>query len=351
MGSNCNINTIISIFFSSVLICFSSLQLFPSSQAASYLTPHQSLAASNTLVSDGGIFELGFFSLGSSNKTYVGIWYCNSGGSRIIWVANRDSPIYDSSGSLAIAGDGNLILLDSNNTILWSSNISSISNTNVTAQLLDTGNLMLGNPSGKLWQSFDQPTDTYLPGMMVGLDLQTNKNQLLTSWRSTDDPAPGNFSLGLDPRRSTQLFMWESKMPQWRSGIWKGQVFIGVENMIYAYFYGFKLSDIDEEQKMYYYIHSNSSQYWVLTPEGILRHFRWDREDSWRQFWAAPVAACDDYNKCGNNGRCDNGKRPICGCLNGFVPRSSSQWESGNWTGGCVRRTKLDCHRNESIGG
>ncbi|KAL0917377.1 hypothetical protein M5K25_012431 [Dendrobium thyrsiflorum] len=347
MGSF-TIETIISIFLSSVL----SIQFFPPAQAASYLRPHQPLTVGNTLVSDGGIFELGFFKPGSSNKSYVGIWYCNSGGNRIVWVANRDSPISDSSGSLAITADGNLIVLEGNKSILWSSNISSTSNRNITAKLLDTGNLMLNNPSGRLWQSFDHPTDTYLPGMRVGLDLRTNKNQVLASWRSHDDPAPGKFSLGNDHSRSTQLFLWEDGLPRWRSGMWNGQVFIGVENMVYAYSYGFKLSNIDEEQKMYYYINSNSSQYWVLTPEGIYRHFRRNGDGfTWSQFWAAPIAVCDEYNKCGSNGGCNNGKTPICDCLTGFVPRSSGQWKSGNWTVGCVRRTKLECHRNEASTG
>lgn len=103
---------------------------------------------------------------------------------------------------------------------------------------------------------------------------------------------------------------------------------------------------------MYYYINSNSFQYWVLTPEGIHRHFRRNGDGfSWSQFWAAPVAVCDEYNKCGNNGGCNNEKTPICDCLTGFVPRSGGQWKSGNWTVGCVRRTKLECHRNESTGG
>ncbi|XP_020593901.1 G-type lectin S-receptor-like serine/threonine-protein kinase B120 [Phalaenopsis equestris] len=350
MGRCSNISTIISLFLSAP-ICFISLHFFPSSQAASYLTPHQPLTVGNSLVSDGGVFELGFFSPGRPNRTYLGIWYCNSQGERIVWVANRDLPISDSSGSLAIANDGNLVVLDGKKSILWSSNISSASNSNITAEILDSGNLMLNSPSGRLWQSFDYPTDTYLPGMRVGLDLRTNKNQMLISWRSSDDPAPGHFSISHDPNRSTQIFMWNGGKPRWRSGMWNGQVFIGIENMIYAYSYGYKLSNIDEEQKMYYYINSNSSQYWVLTSEGVYTHFRWNGDAlSWSQFWAAPVSACEEYNQCGNNGGCRNDKAPICDCLTGFVPRSSSQWKRGIWAGGCVRRTKLGCNRNGSIG-
>ncbi|KAI0495143.1 hypothetical protein KFK09_025292 [Dendrobium nobile] len=87
-----------------------------------------------------------------------------------------------------------------------------------TAELFDSGNLMLNNSGVMAWQSFDHPCDTYLPGMKVGLDLITNVNQVFTSWRSEDDPAPGNFSIGIAPDWSTQFFIWEGNKPWWRSG-------------------------------------------------------------------------------------------------------------------------------------
>ncbi|KAH7576834.1 hypothetical protein JRO89_XS01G0158800 [Xanthoceras sorbifolium] len=40
-------------------------------------------------------------------------------------------------------------------------------------------------------QSFDHPAHTWLPGMKIGLNKRTNENQLLTSWKNKEDPAPG----------------------------------------------------------------------------------------------------------------------------------------------------------------
>ena len=33
-------------------------------------------------------------------------------------------------------------------------------------------------------------------------------------------------------------------------------------------------------------------------------------------------------------------------CLRGFRPKSQQEWDKGNWTGGCVRRTELLCQKN-----
>uniref|UniRef100_F6I2E7 G-type lectin S-receptor-like serine/threonine-protein kinase n=1 Tax=Vitis vinifera TaxID=29760 RepID=F6I2E7_VITVI len=58
-----------------------------------------------TLVSDGSAFKLGFFSLADSTNRYVGIWYSTPSLSTIIWVANRDKPLNDSSGLVTISED------------------------------------------------------------------------------------------------------------------------------------------------------------------------------------------------------------------------------------------------------
>ena len=50
----------------------------------------QSLTTSQTIISAGGNFELGFFSPGKSTKYYVGIWYKKISKQTIVWVANRD---------------------------------------------------------------------------------------------------------------------------------------------------------------------------------------------------------------------------------------------------------------------
>ncbi|GLT83102.1 hypothetical protein SLE2022_014110 [Rubroshorea leprosula] len=99
-----------------------------------------------TLISDVGNYELGFFSPGNSTLRYVGIWPLGYAMEKktVVWVANRDAPISDRNGVLMIGNDGNLVVLDGNNTIVWTSN-ASVPLSDTAAILLRTGNFVLSN--------------------------------------------------------------------------------------------------------------------------------------------------------------------------------------------------------------
>jgi hypothetical protein len=76
----------------------------------------------------------------------------------------------------------------------------------IHAMLLDTGNLILTNKALEvLWQSFDYPTHTILPGMKLGKDFETGYVWSLTSWKSAEDPAAGRFSLQLHSLTTQEL--------------------------------------------------------------------------------------------------------------------------------------------------
>ncbi|XVF82408.1 hypothetical protein PTKIN_Ptkin16aG0045000 [Pterospermum kingtungense] len=143
------------------------------------------------IVSSGKIFAQGFFSLGSSRNRYVGIWYYQHPEQTVVWVANRENPINDTSGILSIDSLGNLALFQGNKTLpVWSTNISTRGTTNSFAQLLDSGNLVLRQNDTEravLWQSLYYPTNSLLPYMKIGLSFRTVLNRFLTSWKSSND--------------------------------------------------------------------------------------------------------------------------------------------------------------------
>ncbi|XP_021287440.1 receptor-like serine/threonine-protein kinase SD1-6 [Herrania umbratica] len=158
----------------------------------------QEIAYPNTIISAGGKFELGFFSLGNASKYYVGIWHKESNRS-IVWVANRDHsfPI-ESSVNLSINGEGKLVISDGRMFYIVT-NVTTSRNT--YAMLLDSGNLVLLNRNtlDVLWQSFSDTTNTILPGMTLQDDYGfLVYNWLIVSWKSVEDPAPGSFSLELN---------------------------------------------------------------------------------------------------------------------------------------------------------
>ncbi|TXG47215.1 hypothetical protein EZV62_026509 [Acer yangbiense] len=135
-----------------------------------------------------------------------GIWLNKISEQTVVWVANRGTPIKNSAGIFKIGGDGNLAVYCGNDSSpLWSTNVS-VSTYTSTAKLLYSGNLVLVAKETIIWQSFDYPTDTILPGMKFGLNWKTDLNHILTSWKSIDDPTPGEFYLRLDPHGIPQFF-------------------------------------------------------------------------------------------------------------------------------------------------
>ncbi|KAK2639325.1 hypothetical protein Ddye_027120 [Dipteronia dyeriana] len=113
------------------------------------------------VVSAGEVFEMGFFSRGKLRSRYLGVWYKKDIDRSVVWVANKDTPILDSSGVLSINTGGILVLLmNSSNDIVWSSSKGSRAPQNPVAVLLDSGNLVLkddrndnnnNNPDKFLW--------------------------------------------------------------------------------------------------------------------------------------------------------------------------------------------------------
>ncbi|KAK8575298.1 hypothetical protein V6N12_062973 [Hibiscus sabdariffa] len=273
----------------------------------------------------------------------------------VVWVANRDTPISHRNGVLRIQDDGKLVVRDGNNSLVWSSNVTGSSN-NAAAKLLDTGNFVLsrddsiGDLNRALWQSFNEPTDTFLPKMRVPVSFKRGEYRAYRSWKSPDDPSPRNYSMGVDPNGGQQLVIWDNNKRRWRSGQWNQQFFTGdpsTRNNA-SPLLGFGISQPDENGTMYItYAASNRDLIrFQITWEGRLKHSRWNAgKKKWDYLHSDPHPAneCDLYNFCGNYSTCDQFDSRKCVCLEGFRPKSQDQWDARNWSGGCVRKIELQC--------
>lgn len=338
--------------FLAIVFVFS---IFGFSIALDTIALNQVVRDGDTLTSAGGSFELGFFSSDSSEKRYLGIWYMKVSVRTVVWVANREAPLNSSSGVLKVTGEGILTLLDGNDTILWSSN-SSRSARNPTAQLLDSGNLVVkdgndDNPENFLWQSFDYPCNTLLPGMKLGRNTLTGLDRYLSAWKTVDDPSKGDYTYRLDPGRYPQLIMRKGSVVTFRSGPWNGLRFSGFPelgpNPVYNYEFVFN------EAEMYFrYELANSSviSRLVLNPDGTKQRVNWiDRTQGWILYSSAPMDDCDTYGLCGVYGSCNINRSPKCECIDGFVPKFPNDWDLSDWSNGCVRRTALDCRNGDGF--
>ncbi|XP_065877240.1 G-type lectin S-receptor-like serine/threonine-protein kinase RKS1 isoform X3 [Euphorbia lathyris] len=311
---------------------------FPSSSSLDIITANQTFKEGELLVSKNKKFAFGFFTPGTSSYRYLGIWFHNISQPSVVWVANRNHPINGSSGFLSVNRYGDLVLYnDLNQKIpLWSTNISDEVTDNCSAQLLDSGNLILvrGGSGRVLWQSFDYPTDTMLPGTKIGRNKKTGFEWSLTSWKSADDPWIGEFSVKMDTRSPMQLYLYKGSKYVWRAQIWPIRKFSNV--------FSFKTVINQEEAYTTYSITDDLIVARSMVDNiGLCKWIRWSENDKqWKEFWSVPKNPCDLYAHCGTNGKCSpsNSDAFECSCLPGYEPRSPRNWYLRDASGGCVRK-------------
>ncbi|XP_060191129.1 G-type lectin S-receptor-like serine/threonine-protein kinase At4g27290 [Lycium barbarum] len=300
------------------------------------------------IASTGGTFEMGFFSSGNSENRYVGMWYKNISVRTVVWVANREAPLNNGSGVLKVIEPGLLVLLNGTNNVVWSTNTSR-SVQNPVAQLQDSGNLVVkeagdNSPGNFLWQSFDHPTDTLLAGMKLGRNFVTGTEVYLSSWKNEEDPAPGELTYHCDPSGYPQNILKNGSDVVYRSGPWNGRSFSGTQNSREGPFYTFGVFSSKTEVYFGYKLTSSVLVRLTLSYKGVLQVWTWgDGNQGWVPFLLIPADNCDMYNLCGAYGSCNSQDSPLCGCLDKFVPNNSDAWKKTDRSGGCVRRTELNC--------
>ncbi|KAI5647222.1 hypothetical protein M9H77_33227 [Catharanthus roseus] len=354
---------VFTLFFISISLAFARNQDFTAGtrlKLSSLKGSRTILSGNSTILSENKTFELGFFSINDDSKWYLGIWYTSIPTPTYVWVANRENPIKNLSlARLEITEeDGKLALMEEEDsrTVLWETN-------NVKkgseVKLLEQGNLVLFTNEGELiWQSFDYPTDTWLPGMNL------TAQQQLTCWKSSTDPSPGRYSLRLRPPDYGEIALFYENgtstnfnLPYWSTGNWTGNAFVGVPEMTIPYIYKFQFSQPFTPMASFGY--SEISLENGLNPPltrfhvdhmGQLKQYTWSPQtEYWNMFWSQPDNLCKVYNLCGNFGFCNSKLLSPCKCLKGFSPLDNISWNSGDFSGGCHRESGDICGKKDGF--
>nr|GMD30069.1 G-type lectin S-receptor-like serine/threonine-protein kinase At4g03230 [Ipomoea batatas] len=303
-----------------------------------------SLAEGDTLVSAGKTFELGFFQDEENSNWYVGIWYYSLKPRTVVWVANSEIPISDSSrGVVAIKEDGNLYVLNGSGATCFSTQLDTTPSSKSyvrTARLLDSGNLVLIDNVSRnttLWQSFDYPADTFLPGMKMDDSLT------LTSWASSgNNPKPGNFTFTQDPRDKEHYIILKRTLTYWKSGV--GDQLTSLNSLPPAV-----SSLLSNSNPKVSSLPPYENPRLLMNSSGEIQFYSWDRDKtSWSLQWSEPHDRCSVYNICGKFGSCSNNNKNglLCKCLPGFEPTNSEDWEANVFSGGCSRKPASSCNQN-----
>ncbi|KAM3354589.1 hypothetical protein ACQJBY_025353 [Aegilops geniculata] len=331
--------------FSSVLLC----------SPVSVLVPGMRLTPGKTLTSDQGSFALGFFTPSNSTEhTYVGIWFNDIPLRTVVWVANRDNPITDASSVvLSMTENSSLVLSETNgHHILWMA--KTITGGNSSAKLLNNGNLVvLSSDGAMLWQSFENPSDTILPGMPMRTTHKTHPPWRIISWKGPEDPSKGRFSGGNDLDSPLQFFVWDGSVPYFRDAVWNGYVYSNMElQTISSLMYLTIYMGTDGETYSTFGLSDGSSRIiYKVDYSGKTTLWRWNTSlTDWTLIAPWPAYRCNLYGYCGAYGYCDNTQEiPTCKCLDGFDPSNKTEWIGGIFSHGCRRKEELQCGEQDNF--
>ncbi|GJZ03938.1 retrovirus-related pol polyprotein from transposon TNT 1-94 [Tanacetum coccineum] len=97
------------------------LTRWPPIRAKDNITTGEFINGVNYLKSPEKKFQMGFFSrvITSEVRRYVGIWYTMDP-KTVVWVANRDMPVLDSTGVFTVKEDGNAVMVNKDGIVYFS---------------------------------------------------------------------------------------------------------------------------------------------------------------------------------------------------------------------------------------
>ncbi|CAK7339121.1 unnamed protein product [Dovyalis caffra] len=307
---------------------------------------------SRTWVSQNGVFAFGFLESCSKedevDSFVVGIRY-NLGDNEAVNV-----PVWSVGGGLRVSinstiklsMDGRLILLDNpSGVIVWSSDTSSLGIRK--GSLLNNGNLVLmGIEDNVLWQSFNSPTSTLLPGQSLHFPqtLRAPSTKSISSYYS--------FLI----RRSGELaLVWENNVTYWSNHLnllgsvketrFDGNGLLGLIDANNRTVWSASCKDFDDP--------SVTLRHLKMGSDGNLRIYSWNHMlHEWKVGWQAVENQCDVFGSCGLYSLCGlNSTGAVCDCLY----QDLVNWGTGlstvdSGSSGCKKMVDLgNCKMNTSM--
>ncbi|KAG8658710.1 G-type lectin S-receptor-like serine/threonine-protein kinase LECRK2 [Manihot esculenta] len=271
--------------------------------------------SNSSWLSPSGDFAFGFYSL-TNGLFLVGIWFANIPNKTLLWSANRDLPLPTGS-IVALSEDGRFLFTHTNGTIFTIHDGDASS-----GSMQDDGNFVLMNSGSELiWQSFDHPTDTILPGQKL------NEGQFLFSnANGTVDFSTGRFRLAMQPDGNLVLSAFRLGGPgYWFTGAFGNSSLVFNESSALMY--------IANETAIFYQMTkesdlptSISSSYHRATIDdgGNFQQYIHPKVHGsrWISVWRAITQPCTVNGVCGVYGYCttDNNQTQTvtCSCLSGY---------------------------------
>nr|XP_048323695.1 receptor-like serine/threonine-protein kinase SD1-8 [Ziziphus jujuba var. spinosa] len=186
--------------------------------------------------------------------------------------------------------------------------------------------------------------------MKLGWDLKTGLQRRLVSWKSSDDPSPGDLTWEIDINNYPESVMFRGSEKYYRGGPWNGLRFSGAPELKPNPLFKFEFVFNEDEVYYTYNLLNNSAKSRIVVNQtnGYTRdRYAWNSvTQSWDVFATVPRDKCDKYALCGAYGNCIIGESPVCQCLEGFKPKGNLMDRSQ----GCIRNKPFNCQDKDSSG-
>ncbi|XP_058092663.1 EP1-like glycoprotein 2 [Magnolia sinica] len=324
------------------------------------------------------VFACGFICTGTCDSYYLAVVILGEintsatdpqgGFPGLVWLANRENPIREN-GTLTLTSNGDLLLLDSDDTKVWSTDTSGKSIIGIILQ--DDGNLQLYSEKYTVWESFDHPTDTLLPGQKLYEGRQLISSSSSKNWSrgryyaemtssgfdafviadaplkyvklmlhdgnryASDTPYPGGVRTSPYSRGCKPIFGCRPSSlpsPTTYAALYEENLVLNIEGENYS-------QRVSTDSVV------GSYQYLRLDFDGHLRTYQWQKNDVFREVYDFVVQRWDDCqypHDCGDYEVCSGGGN--CSCLKAVDGLDYFKRNRGPLPNqGCSEITPLSC--------
>ncbi|KAI9128926.1 hypothetical protein K1719_000409 [Acacia pycnantha] len=294
------------------------------------ISPGSSLIAEkdgSSWASPSGEFAFGFIQI-EDDGFLLAIWFNKIPETTVWWPAKVQNILVPKDSKIELASNGLFHLVDPEGRQIWNAN--PLGTEVAYAVMLDSGNFVLcGRDLKTLWQSFDHPTDTILPGQVLKQPAKLVSRYLATNY------SRGRFQFKLQKDGNLVLYTTHFPTNLVNLAYWSTQAFGTGFSLIFnlsgyiilradngTIISSISPNTLDSAQDFY--------QRAVLDYDGVFRHYIYPKNSgsstrSWSTFSVTPSNICLQVvekmgsGACGFNSYCTfDGTNKSCQCPYGY---------------------------------
>lgn len=268
----------------------------------------------------------------------------NAGSPQVVWSANRGRLVRENA-TLSLTAAGDLLLRDGGGGgVVWSTNTSgrSVAGMAVTR----SGNLvLLDGKNAAVWQSFDHPTDSLLPGQPLVEGMRLAPNASSTNWTASDQLYITVLSDGLYAfaESSPPQLYYQKTVTNTTAGPGGRKTYMALTNGSLAIFAPSSSVNVSTPQPSDGATNTTAAgemEYVRLESDGHLKLYRYTGTEGWamaQDLLQGQVGSCAYPTVCGAYGVCVSGQ---CTCPSATYFR---QVDDRRTDLGCVPVAPISC--------